>query len=63
MADNVNLIWVIMFSAIALFFVGSALSLFIGRNAVYGGLRMLTIGVAASAATYLIGVALGVGLK
>lgn len=39
----------------ALFCVGTALSLFSGRNALFGGARMLVIGSAAAAATYFIG--------
>lgn len=46
----------------ALFAVGAALSLFTGRNAWFGGLRMLAIGSAAGAGTYLIGKALGATL-
>lgn len=46
-------------TAVALFGVGAALSLFTGRHAWLGGLRMLTIGSAAGGATYLIGRALG----
>lgn len=49
-------------TALALFGVGAALSLFTGRHAWRGGLRMLAIGGAAGAATYLIGRALGVAL-
>ncbi len=49
-------------TAAALFAVGATLSLFTGRNAWLGGLRMLAIGGAAGAATYLIGKALGVTL-
>ena len=49
-------------TALALFGVGAALSLFTGRGALRGGLRMLAIGAAAGAATYLIGKAIGVGL-
>jgi VIT1/CCC1 family predicted Fe2+/Mn2+ transporter len=49
-------------SAIALFAVGAALSLFTGRTAWRGGLRMLLIGSGAGAVTYLIGSLLGVGL-
>jgi VIT1/CCC1 family predicted Fe2+/Mn2+ transporter len=49
-------------TAAALFAVGAALSLFTGRNAWLGGLRMLGIGGAAGAATYLIGKVLGVTL-
>jgi VIT1/CCC1 family predicted Fe2+/Mn2+ transporter len=50
-------------TCVALFAVGAALSLFTGRNAWLGGLRMLAIGVAAGAGTYIIGKALGVTLN
>ncbi|NWG39538.1 MAG: VIT1/CCC1 transporter family protein [Hydrogenophilaceae bacterium] len=46
----------------ALFGVGALLSLFTGRQAVYGGLRMMLIGGLAGAATYFIGKALGISL-
>ncbi len=49
-------------TAVALFAVGAVLSLFTGRHAWLGGLRMLAIGGAAGGATYLIGKALGVTL-
>ena len=49
-------------SALALFGVGAAISLFTGRHAWLGGLRMLAIGGAAGALTYLIGKVIGVGL-
>lgn len=49
-------------TAVALFGVGAALSLFTGRHAWLGGLRMLAVGGTAGAATYLIGKALGVTL-
>lgn len=49
-------------TAVALFCVGALLSLFTGRRAWSGGLRMLAIGSAAGAATYIIGRALGVTL-
>ncbi len=42
--------------------IGATLSLFAGRGALRGGLRMLAIGGAAGAATYGIGQLLGVGL-
>lgn len=44
-----------LISGTALFCVGTALSLFSGRNAFFGGARMLAIGAAAAAATYFIG--------
>lgn len=46
-------------AAVTLFLVGAATSLFSGRNLYYGGLRMLTIGAAAGAATWMIGSLLG----
>jgi VIT1/CCC1 family predicted Fe2+/Mn2+ transporter len=46
----------------ALFGVGALLSLFTGRQAFYGGLRMLLIGGLAGAATYFIGRVLGISL-
>lgn len=50
-------------SGLALFGVGAALSLFSGRHALLGGLRMLAIGSAAGGGTFLIGSALGVMLS
>lgn len=49
-------------TGISLFGVGAAISLFTGKQALFGGLRMLGIGAAAGAATWLIGRALGVAL-
>ena len=48
---------------VALFGVGAALSLFSGRNAIFGGVRMLVIGMAAAAATYFIGSLLGANIS
>ncbi|MEW5769200.1 MAG: VIT1/CCC1 transporter family protein [Pseudomonadota bacterium] len=56
------LLGVLATTAIALFGVGAAISLFTGRHALLGGLRMLLIGAAAGAATWGIGRALGVAL-
>lgn len=49
-------------TALALFAVGAALSLFVGRGAVRGGLRMLSIGGGAGLLTFFLGKLLGVGL-
>lgn len=49
-------------TALALFAVGAAISLFTGRSALRDGLRMLAIGAAAGALTYAIGKLLGVSL-
>ena len=43
----------------ALFGIGAVLSLFTGRSAVRGGLRMMLIGAGAGLATWLIGRAIG----
>ena len=52
----------ILVTAISLFGVGSAISLFTGKQAWRGGLRMLVIGGGAGLLTWLIGRALGVAL-
>jgi VIT1/CCC1 family predicted Fe2+/Mn2+ transporter len=49
-------------AALALFGVGAALSLFTGRSALAGGLRMVLIGGGAGAATWLIGSLLGAAI-
>ena len=49
-------------TGISLFVVGMILSLFTGRNAVLGGLRMLMIGGGAGIVTYAIGQAMGAAL-
>ena len=52
----------IALTGLSLFGVGSTLSLFTGRSALRGGVRMLLIGAAAGALTFAIGRLLGVGL-
>ena len=52
----------VLTTAVSLFGVGAAISLFTGRRAFFGGTRMLLIGAGAGAATWLIGRALGVVL-
>ncbi len=52
----------VLVTAISLFGVGSAISLFTGKQAWRGGLRMLAIGGAAGLLTWAIGGALGVAL-
>lgn len=47
---------------VSLFGVGAAMSLFSGRNALFGGVRMLAIGALAGAATFAIGSLFGVGV-
>jgi VIT1/CCC1 family predicted Fe2+/Mn2+ transporter len=50
-------------AGIALFGVGSALSLFSGKDAMLGGGRMLVVGSIAAAATYFIGSLLGASVS
>lgn len=52
----------VVVTAIGLFGVGSAISLFTGKQAWRGGLRMLAIGGGAGLLTWLIGRALGIAL-
>jgi len=54
--------WAVGLSAVSLFGVGALLSWFTGRSAFLSGLRMLAIGAAAGAATFLIGRLVGVSL-
>jgi vacuolar iron transporter family protein len=49
-------------SAVALFVIGAAITLFTGRNALYAGSRQLLFGLAAAGLTYGIGRLLGVAL-
>ncbi len=56
-------LWLVMMvTALALFVVGALLSLFTGKPALVGGLRMMLIGGAAAGATYMIGSAIGISL-
>ena len=57
-----TLAFAVGFTAAALFAVGATLSLFTGRNALLGGLRMTLIGAAAGALTFGIGRLVGVGV-
>jgi vacuolar iron transporter family protein len=50
-------------TALALFGLGAALSLFTGRGPLAGGLRLLAIGAAAGAATWSIGALLGAAIR
>jgi VIT1/CCC1 family predicted Fe2+/Mn2+ transporter len=53
----------ILLTAASLFSVGMALSLFSGRSAFRGGLRMMAIGGGAGLATWLIGSLIGASLN
>ena len=50
-------------AGVTLFGIGAALSLFTGRSALAGGLRILMIGIGAGAATWLIGHWLGAAIS
>jgi vacuolar iron transporter family protein len=52
----------IALAGVALFAVGAVLTMFSGKSALLGGLRMLALGALAGGATYLIGHVLGVSL-
>jgi len=53
----------IVLSAVALFVVGAGVSLLTGRGLLYSGGRMLLIGAAAAAVTYLVGRLIGVSVS
>jgi vacuolar iron transporter family protein len=61
-AAAANVVTSVCISALALFAVGAAMSLFSGKSAAGGGVRMLLIGSGAGLVTYLVGRLLGVGL-
>jgi VIT1/CCC1 family predicted Fe2+/Mn2+ transporter len=61
-ARDAGTLWSAALTLVALFAVGLALSLFTGRNALRGGLRMMGIGLLAGGATFLIGRLLGAAL-
>jgi VIT1/CCC1 family predicted Fe2+/Mn2+ transporter len=50
-------------AAVGLFAIGALLSLFSGKNALIGGLRMTALGAAAGTATYAIGSWIGVSVS
>ena len=62
-SGNKALLGAIGLTAIALFAIGAIISLFTGRSARRDGLRMLGIGAAAGAITYLIGKLMGVAIS
>ncbi len=57
-----GLSFAVVLSGLALFMVGSVISLFTGKHGILGGVRMMVIGGAAAGATFLIGKAIGVSL-
>jgi VIT1/CCC1 family predicted Fe2+/Mn2+ transporter len=63
LAGTAALVLAVALASLSLFGVGAALSLFTGRSALRGGLRMLLVGGMAGAATFAIGRLLGVSLS
>lgn len=61
--DQEGIVFAAILAGIALFAVGTALSLFSGRSALRGGGRMLLVGSIAATATYFIGSLLGASLS
>jgi VIT1/CCC1 family predicted Fe2+/Mn2+ transporter len=59
---DLPLLAVTLVSGSTLFAVGACLSLFSGRNAFYGGLRLVAVGAVAGGATFALGKLLGVSL-
>ncbi|MBS0365433.1 MAG: VIT1/CCC1 transporter family protein [Proteobacteria bacterium] len=62
LARNHALVATVILTLAALFGVGLALSLFTGRNALAGAVRMVLIGTAAGSASFLLGRLLGVAV-
>ena len=52
----------LVISAAALFFIGAAITLLTGKNAIWAGIRQLLIGTAAAGVTFGIGRLIGVAL-
>ncbi|MEM7192120.1 MAG: VIT1/CCC1 transporter family protein, partial [Pseudomonadota bacterium] len=61
--DKDGIVIAAILAGIALFAVGSVLSLFSGKNAIFGGARMVVVGSFAAAATYGIGTLLGASVS
>lgn len=57
------ILWASILSGLTLFAIGATMTVFTGKNLVVQGLKMLAIGGAAAAITYLVGSLLGVHLS
>ena len=53
----------IALSAVGLFVIGSAITLFTGRSILYSGMRQVLFGLVAAAAVYLVGHLIGVSIS
>jgi predicted membrane protein (TIGR00267 family) len=58
-----TIIWSLALSAVGLFLIGSAITLFTGRSIWFSGLRQVLFGLAAAAITFSIGKLIGVNLN
>ncbi|MDZ4752601.1 MAG: VIT1/CCC1 transporter family protein [Flavobacteriales bacterium] len=56
------MVWSVVLSAIGLFLIGAAITLFTGRNVWFSGFRQVLFGLAAAAVTFGIGKLIGVSL-
>lgn len=61
-ADNIAIISSLISSTVGLFLIGGLITFFTGKSFFYAGLRQIIFGLSASAITYYIGKAIGVGL-
>ncbi len=60
--DTATLVTTAVITCIALFCIGMVLSLFTGRDALKGALRMVLIGAGAGVVSFFVGRALGVAI-
>lgn len=57
-----TIIWSLSLSAVGLFFIGAAITLFTGRNIWFSGFRQVLFGLVAAAITFFIGRMIGVSI-
>lgn len=62
-SGNIAIILSIIFSALGLFFIGGAITLFTGKNLWYSGFRQVFFGLTAAAITYGIGHLIGASIS
>ncbi len=62
-SGNQAILLSVVFSAIGLFLIGSAITLFTGKNVWYSGFRQVFFGLCAAAITYGIGHLIGVSVS
>jgi VIT1/CCC1 family predicted Fe2+/Mn2+ transporter len=62
-SGNQAILLSVLFSAIGLFLIGAAITLFTGKNVWYSGFRQVFFGLCAAAITYGIGHLIGVSVS